>query len=167
MPENPNRYNVQALCQYLMIRQGNSGQYMVPGGTGNTYNYTVLAGALQRRVPFSIAIIAGNPNLKSETARTVTFGTALRSPFEHALVSRLSLSVDWYRINVTDAIGIADYNAVYQQCLDAQFNKLVGEAPGAHSGAELFANAPSCAFINRETTAGDPWGAGRKLQMRS
>jgi outer membrane receptor protein involved in Fe transport len=162
VPENPNRYNVQALCQYLMIRQGNSGQFMVPGGTGNTYNYTVFGPApFTGAFPFSIAIISGNPDLRSETARTVTLGTVLTSPFEHALVSRLSLSVDWYRINVTDAIGIADYNAVYQQCLDARFNSLVGDAPGAHTGAELFANAPSCAFINRETTPGDPWGAGR------
>lgn len=161
-PENPNRFNVQALCQYLMIRQGNSGQFMVPGGTGNTYNYTVFGPApFTGAFPFSIAIISGNPNLQSETARTVTFGTVLRSPFEHALVSRLSLSVDWYRINVKNAIGIADYNAVYQQCLDPQFNKGVGDAAGAHTGAELFAGSPSCAFINRETTPGDPWGAGR------
>jgi len=85
----------------------------------------------------------------------------LRSPFEGALVSKLSLSVDWYRINVKNAIGIADYNAVYQQCLDPQFNSLVGSAQGSVTGAQMFANSPSCAFINRETTAGDPYGAGR------
>jgi outer membrane receptor protein involved in Fe transport len=165
VPSNPNRYNVQALCQYLMIRQGNSGAFMVPGGTGNTYNYTVFGPApFTGAFPFSIAIISGNPNLKSETARTVTAGTVLTSPFQAALVSHLSLSVDWYRIEIDNAIGIADYNAVYQQCLDAKFNSLVAGAPGQYSGAQMFANAPSCAYINRETNAGDPWGAGRNYQ---
>ena len=162
VPTNPNRYNMQALCQYLMVRQGNSGQYMVPGASANSYNYTVFGPApFTGAFPFSIAIIQGNPNLKSETARTVTFGTVLRSPFEAALLSKLSLSVDWYRIKLDNAIGVADYNAVYQQCLDARFNSDVGAAPGAFTGAQMFANSPSCKFINRETTAGDPWGAGR------
>ena len=162
VPGNANRYNVQALCQYLMIRQGNSGQYMVPGGTGNSYNYTVFGpAAFTGAFPFSIAIIQGNPNLKSENARTVTVGTVLTSPFEPAWVSHMTLSVDWYRINLKDAIGVADYNAVYQQCLDPQFNPLVASGAGAVTGAQLFAGSPSCQFINRETTPGDPWGAGR------
>ena len=165
VPSNPNRYNMQELCQYLMIRQGNSGQYMVPGGTANTYNYTVFGPApFTGAFPFSIAIIQGNPNLKSETARTATIGTVLRSPFDAALLSHLSLSVDWYRIKLDNAIAVADYNAVYQECLDAQFNKLVGDAPGSHTGAELFAGSPACQYINRETTPGDPWGAGRNYQ---
>ena len=106
-----------------MIRQGNSGQYMVPGASANTYNYTVFGPApFTGAFPFSIAIIQGNPNLKSETARTTTLGTVSSSPFEAALISHLQLSVDWYRIMLKDAIGVADYNAVYQQCLDAQFN---------------------------------------------
>jgi iron complex outermembrane recepter protein len=161
-PVNPNRYNMQALCQYLMIRQGNSGQYMVPGGTANTYNYTVFGPApFNGAFPFSIAIIQGNQNLKSETARTATIGTVLTSPFEAALISHLSLSVDWYRIKLDNAIAVADYNAVYQECLDAQFNKLVGSAPGSVTGAQMFAGSPACQYINRETTPGDPWGAGR------
>lgn len=166
-PENPNQYNVQALCQYLMIRQGNSGQYMVPGpgGTGSSYNYTVFGPApFNGAFPFSIAIIQGNPNLKSETARTVTLGTVLRSAFDNPLVSKLSLSVDWYRVILKDAIGVADYNAVYEECLDARFNSEVGAAFGTYTGAQMFANSPSCAFINRETTPGDPWGAGRNYQ---
>jgi len=165
VPSNPNRYNVQALCQYLMIRQGNSGAFMVPGASGNTYNYTVFGpAAFDRAFPFSIAIIQGNPTLKSETARTTTIGTVLRSPFQAPLVSKLSLSVDWYRIKLDNAIGVADYNAVYQQCLDSTFNSEIAAAPGTYSGAQMFANSPSCKFINRETTAGDPWGAGRNYQ---
>jgi iron complex outermembrane recepter protein len=162
VPSNPNRYNMQELCQYLMIRQGNTGQYMVPGGTANNYMYTVFGPApFNGAFPFSIAIIQGNPNLKSETARTATIGTVLRSPFEAALISHLSLSVDWYRIKLDNAIAVADYNAVYQECLDAQFNKLIGSAPGSLTGAQLFAGSPACAYINRETTPNDPYGAGR------
>ena len=165
VPSNPNRFNMQALCQYLMIRQGNSGAFMVPGASANTYNYTVFGpAAFTGAFPFSIAIIQGNPNLKSETARTTTIGTVLRSPFQAPLVSKLSLSVDWFRIKIDNAIGVADYNAVYQQCLDASFNSEVGAAPGTFSGAQMFANSPSCKYINRETTPGDPWGAGRNYQ---
>jgi iron complex outermembrane recepter protein len=165
VPSNPNRYNMQELCQYLMIRQGNSGQYMVPGGTANTYNYTVFGPApFTGAFPFSIAIIQGNPNLKSESARTTTLGTVIKSPFDAALISHLQLSVDWYRIMLKDAIAVADYNAVYQQCLDAAFNPLIGAAPGSHTGAELFAASPACQYINRETNAGDPYGAGRNYQ---
>src|SRR4029077_17673749 len=60
VPENPNRYNVQALCQYLMIRQGSTGQYMTPGptGTGNNYMYTVFGpSTFTGAFPYSIAII--------------------------------------------------------------------------------------------------------------
>lgn len=164
-PENPNRYNVQALCQYLMVRQGNTGEYMVPGGSGNNYQYTVFGPAsFDGAFPYSIAIIQGNPQLKSETARTVTLGTVLKSPFEHPLLSKLQLSVDWYRVNLIDAIGTADYNAVYQECLDAAFNSMVGAPAGTYTGEQMAKNSPACDYINRETSPVDPWGAGRNYR---
>src|SRR6185437_6537660 len=43
----------------------------------------------------------GNPNLSPETSNTVTFGTVLTPRF----MPDLSLAVDWYRIEVTGAIG--------------------------------------------------------------
>jgi iron complex outermembrane recepter protein len=46
----------------------------------------------------------GNPDLQSETADTWTGGFVLRSPFENALLSGLTATVDWYQIGLKDAI---------------------------------------------------------------
>jgi iron complex outermembrane recepter protein len=46
----------------------------------------------------------GNPNLKSEKADTYTAGVVFRSPFEHALVSRITTTIDYYKISIDDAI---------------------------------------------------------------
>lgn len=43
----------------------------------------------------------GNPELASETSNTITIGTVLTPRF----VPNLSLAIDWYRIDVTGAIG--------------------------------------------------------------
>ncbi|HTY94308.1 MAG TPA: TonB-dependent receptor plug domain-containing protein, partial [Steroidobacteraceae bacterium] len=59
---NPNRYNVQALCQYLMERDAGSpanaaavGAYMVPGSAqANSYAYNVFGGTFP--FPYSLAI---------------------------------------------------------------------------------------------------------------
>jgi outer membrane receptor for ferrienterochelin and colicin len=39
--------------------------------------------------------------------------------------------------------------------LDPQFNSLIASAPGSHTGAELLAGNPQCAFINREWVGTD------------
>lgn len=163
---NPNRYNVQALCQYLITRDGGPAAIMVPGASANNYQYTVF-GPSPVAFPYSIAITQGNPNLKSETARTVTAGTVLRFPFNVDLLSRMSLSVDWYRIQLDGAIQVPDFNTVYQECLDAQYNKLVGSSPGSVSGAQMAANNPFCALISREYVPGlDPYGADRNYKAQ-
>ncbi len=46
----------------------------------------------------------GNANLDSEKADTWTAGVVLRSPFEHALLSNITATVDWYSIAIDDAI---------------------------------------------------------------
>jgi iron complex outermembrane receptor protein len=53
----------------------------------------------------------GNPDLKSEKADTYTAGVVLRSPFEHALLNRIQMTIDWYKIDINDAILL--YNADY------------------------------------------------------
>ncbi|HTV80810.1 MAG TPA: TonB-dependent receptor [Steroidobacteraceae bacterium] len=165
-PGNPNRYNVQAACQYLMERGGmpaaQAAALMTPGGSANNYQYTVF-GPSPAPFPYSIAITSGNPNLKSETARTVTAGIVLNSPFQNAYTQRMRMSVDWYQIQLNGAIANPDYVQVNQQCFDAQYNKLMGSAAGTYTGAQLVAGNPFCAFINREYApqAGDPYGGPR------
>jgi iron complex outermembrane recepter protein len=169
---NPNRYNVQALCQYLIERDAGSpanaaiaGSYMVPGGTANNYQYNVF-GPSPNPFPFALAVTGGNPNLKSETARTITGGVVFTSPFSNPLAERLKLSVDWYQIKIDGAIGVPGFGTVYQECMDAKYNPIVGSAAGSVTGAAMAAGNPYCALIQREyaPAVGDPFGAPRKYK---
>ena len=162
LPGNPNRYNVQAACQYLITRQGGPASIMVPGGSANNYQYDVF-GPTPAPFPFTLGLNSGNPNLQSETARTVTAGLVINSPFSNPYTQRLRMSVDWYQIQINGAIGVPTFEQVYQECLDAQYNNLIGSAPGTYTGAQLVANNPYCAYINREyaPAAGDFYGAPR------
>lgn len=56
---------------------------------------------------------SGNRNLQEEKAKTLTFGTAL-SP---AFLPGLSLTVDYFRIKISKAIGTVDRTTSIQQCL--------------------------------------------------
>ena len=162
-PENPNRLNLQILCQQLLTRNGAPGSLYVPGANANSYAFNVLGTTTY--FPFVIGQVEGNPNLLSEKANTVTAGVVFTSPFEAAALQRLTFSVDYYKIDIDGAIGTPNHDTIYQQCLDAQYNKLIGDSPGAHTGAELAAGNPFCALIQREYVPGTPnlFGADRKF----
>ncbi len=148
-PENPNRLNVQALCQYLMVRDGapeGFDQY-VPGGTANTWNWFALGPGYWN---FALGIQGGNPNLESETADTKTIGMVIDSPFKKLALENLRLSVDYYDIEVEGAIASPTHDTVYQQCLDAQFNPLISSPYGTYTGEQLAAGNPYCDLIERE-----------------
>ncbi len=143
--DNPNRLNVQTLCQYLMMRDGAPASLYVPGqASANNYSYNVFGATFY--FPLDIAIQQGNPSLQSETADTYTAGVVMNLPF----AERLTLTLDWYRINLDHAIAIPGHDAVYQQCLDAKYNSTVGSAPGTFTGAQMAAANPACALIQRE-----------------
>ena len=166
-PANPNRLNVQILCQYLMMRDGAPAELYVPGTpSADNYNYNVTGGTTY--FPFSLAVVEGNPELESEKADTITVGLVLRSPFEAPALRRMTLSIDYFNIDIEDAIGTPGHDVVYQQCLDARYNSLVGAAPGSVTGEQMAANNPFCALIEREYVAGTPnvWGADRKYNAR-
>jgi outer membrane receptor protein involved in Fe transport len=163
-PENPNRLNLQALCQELMVRDGAPPTLYEPGqASANTYAYNVFGGT--NFFPFTIGVTEGNPNLDSESANTTTAGVVI-SPFE-----RVTLSIDWFEIKLKNAIGIPSHNTVYQQCLDATYNPLVGSAPGSVTGTALAAGNPFCELIQREYVGGTPltpgnFGAARRYNAR-
>jgi iron complex outermembrane receptor protein len=166
-PENPNRFNVQTLCQYLMTREGAPASLYVPGqASADTYAWNVFGA--QFYFPASIGVTEGNPSLGSEGADTYTAGFVFDIP---SAKKRLSISVDWFRIQLTNAIGTPSHDSIYQQCLDARYNPLVGDAPGSHSGAELAAGNPFCDLIEREYVGGAPltpgnFGADRKYKAQ-
>lgn len=63
-------------------------------------------------------LTGGNPDLHEETADTWSFGAVIRSPFDHPLLDSLSVSVDWYKIDVSDAIGVLSVVQSVQYCFN-------------------------------------------------
>jgi iron complex outermembrane receptor protein len=125
---NPNRKQVQALCTTL------SGGFAIGDTfTGNQAVYFPLGRDLTR----------GNPDVKSEQAKTWTFGTVLRSPFDAIALKRLTLAVDYYSIDINAAISPATTATVYQQCFNA-----FGTNP------TYDANNPYCKLIIRSPVNG-------------
>jgi iron complex outermembrane recepter protein len=67
-------------------------------------------------------LASGNPDLDEETADTVTGGVIFRSPFDSPWLSNLQVSVDYFRINITDAIQPIPASTFVERCYDPQFN---------------------------------------------
>jgi outer membrane receptor protein involved in Fe transport len=63
---------------------------------------------------FVLGTAQGNPNLKPETAKTWTAGVLLRPRF----VPGLNVALDWYDINLTNAINTIDPNSLAVLCVD-------------------------------------------------
>lgn len=162
-PENPNRFNLQTLCQELMVREGAPTTLYEPGtASADSYNYNVFGG--MTFFPASIGVTEGNLNLESESADTFTFGAVLS-------FDSVTVAIDWYKIELENAIGTPGHDTIYQQCLDPEFNPLVASAPGTYTGAELAAGNPFCALIQREYVGGAPltpgnFGADRKFSAQ-
>ena len=127
-PSNANGAAVRALCVQLMDKTQIPGQplnsvsfygnglasndplYIAPSA-GSTTASTAPA--------FAFPYFVGNPNLTTETAKTITAGAVIDSPFESGLFSSMRLAIDYYSIKVNDAIGL---QTLQQLCLDSTFN---------------------------------------------
>jgi len=108
VPGNPDRAQVQALCTAL-----NGGNVQIDENyVGNNPVYFGVGRDLTQ----------GNPDLKSEKAKTWTFGTVIESPFESEALRDMHLSLDYYRINITGAISPASTQLVYQECFNSLGN---------------------------------------------
>jgi iron complex outermembrane recepter protein len=107
---NPNRARVQALCQALI---------------GNTTTaFTANPNAFSRPggpafFPLEIETTQGNPNVGPETGQTWTLGAVFSEPFG---LDNLSVTIDAYRIKVTDAISPISSTTVYNRCFDPALN---------------------------------------------
>lgn len=133
---NPNRAKAQALCGAIIGKFDPSSPYFVdpntyPGGSGS-----FLASENE--------IIRGNANLKPEKAHTVTIGTVFRSPFDSAALRSITATVDYYKISMTDTIGVIDSVTVYQNCFN--YNGI--------SNPNYDPNNAFCQLIGRQTTNG-------------
>lgn len=63
--------------------------------------------------------VGGNRNLKEETADTWTLGFVYRPQLENPLFSRLSTSLDYYSIEITDVVGTITAANQLQGCFNA------------------------------------------------
>jgi hypothetical protein len=99
--------NALAICKELM------------GSVAANYFYNTTGVTQPAPGPSAVGWVnvQGNPNLRPETAKTVTAGVVLKSPFESPLFNRMNLSIDYYKIHIDDAIEFTSVDYVYQQCL--------------------------------------------------
>ena len=127
---NPDRAQVQNLCNAI-------------AGTTNVINdgYT---GNLPFFFPLGRDFTVGNPNVESEIAKSWTVGGVFRAPASGGIFGNLSLSVDYYNIQVDGAIQAASTEFVYEQCFNADGS--------SNSGYD--ANNAFCQLIIRDSTTG-------------
>jgi len=64
----------------------------------------------------------GNPDLDPEEADTLTLGVVLTSPFSSPWLNRMQVSLDWYRIEIEDAIVTVFFDEFIQRCFDPTHN---------------------------------------------
>jgi outer membrane receptor protein involved in Fe transport len=145
---NPNAKKVEALCRYQM-------------GTGATSYYAGDNGGTAFNFFFVGVNAVGNPNLKNEKSDTWTLGTVWRSPFQHPL-ARFTTTLDWFKINVANAIYIPQLStgsgSPLQGCFDVNFNPALAALKGdGTDGADALAAAAApgaCSLIVRNPGTG-------------
>jgi iron complex outermembrane receptor protein len=64
-------------------------------------------------------VAAGNTNLEEETADTYTAGVVWQSAFDASLLRNLSISLDYYKITVEDAVGVITASVGLNRCFNA------------------------------------------------
>ncbi len=134
---NANGALIQSVCRAQMEASGNTNA-----------DEEFYAGP-QSPATFSFAFptLVGNENLTPEKGSTWTAGVVLTSPVESALFSRLRLSVDWFDIQIDDAIGSEAVGLVIQRCYDPAFNPAI-----ASGNAATIAASPLCQLAPRNAT---------------
>lgn len=137
---NPDRAQVIDLCRAII---GNNTSDF------DTQTYSVLGvngpEGWHRRTPpyFPLAIEerAGNPNVGPEQGETITFGAVVSEPFG---LENLTLTADYYQIELTDAIAPLSVATIYDNC----FNRF-GTNPNYDVNNEF------CQLITRNPISGD------------
>jgi iron complex outermembrane recepter protein len=88
--------------------------------------------------------VAGNLDLKEETSDTYTLGLVWRPQFDHPLLRGVSASVDYYAIEITDAIGLVTGDVITQRCFNGQ-----GESNPTYDPQNFY-----CQLISRGSSGG-------------
>ena len=130
--KNANAAQALVLCKALMDK--------VPGTSATFYNNPNYANAVGGS--FAFPTLQGNTTVKPEQASTWTIGAAFSSPFEAETLRNLRVSVDWYQVKVSDALGAQSVDVAQRQCFDPAYNPTYS------------VNSPYCAGINRVANDG-------------
>jgi outer membrane receptor protein involved in Fe transport len=122
---NANYYDVITLCGELMERTGNPDADVE--FYGDDYRVIREDPSLATDQPTTTfnwfwPIGVGNDTLTPEIADTWTLGAVFDSPLDNPWLSDLRVSIDYYNIKITDAIGQQSGTLVMRQCIDPQFN---------------------------------------------
>ncbi len=88
-------------------------------------------------------VSGGNPDLQSEKADTYTVGVVFSSPFEQPAIRTLQVSLDWYNIDLTDAIGRWDSESSVARCFDPAYNP-------TYAASNIY-----CSFFTRSAITGE------------
>jgi iron complex outermembrane receptor protein len=109
--DNPNRAQVQELCRQLIYASGG-----IPGQTDYDVQGADNYPNDGRALPHSYRLLAGgNPRLGSETGDTWTAGMVWQAQGDR----NLSISADWYKIEIDQVVASLGFLAAYQQCFNA------------------------------------------------
>lgn len=133
-PANPDRAAAQQLCEQII------------GNTTSDFSNDPDGYLGGRGDGVMLQVTSGNELLQSEEGKTWTIGAVLRSPWAHPLASGATLSLDWYRVEITDAITQVSAQTTYDLC----FNRSGTSNPG------YLLNDPNgvCQNITRDETSG-------------
>jgi outer membrane receptor protein involved in Fe transport len=136
---NPNRKQVQALCRAII---GNN----TSGFDTQTYNTPNGPDGFTRQspafFPLEIEIDTGNPKVGPEIGRTWTFGAVISEPFD---ISRLTATIDAYRIAISNTISPQSSTTVYNNCFNFD----------GKSNPNYSVDNPYCQLIRRDPVTGD------------
>jgi len=141
VPSNPDRQKVIDLCRDII---GNN----TSGFDTQTYSITGISGpeGFHRQnppfFPLEIAIRQGNPNVGPEEGETFTFGAVISDPLG---IDGLTVTADWYSIELTDAIAPVTVQTVYNNCFNWD----------GSTNPSYDVNHPSCQRIRRNEISGD------------
>ncbi len=110
VPSNPNRVKVQDLCRAII---GNSTSLFDTGPGGPNAWFRPGGPAF---FPLEIEITQGNPKVGPETGKTWTLGAVVTNPLG---VDRLNITVDAYKIDLSDTISPVSSTVVYNNCFNS------------------------------------------------
>ncbi|MCP5145859.1 MAG: TonB-dependent receptor [Gammaproteobacteria bacterium] len=138
---NPDRQQVIDLCRAII--GNNTSQFDT-----QTYSITGIPGpeGFHRQnppfFPLEIALRQGNPDVAPETGKTFTVGAVIADPFG---VENLNITIDAYRIELSDAISPLSVATVYNNCFNWDGN----------SNPTYDVNNSWCQMIRRNPVTGD------------